>query len=250
MSQSEIPTLVMVHGLLGSLDYFESAQRVVGAHVLTPDLLGYGCQRDADSRLLTLAGQADFLTAYIERVTKPPVWLLGHSMGGAIVMMLAARRADLVVGIINIEGNFTLCDAFWSSKIAAMSCDDWHEQYAKMAGDPADWLRRCDITVTDKRRLWASAILGHQSADTIQTMSRAIVLETESDHYGQTLKQVALSDIPIHLVAGGRSAKAWDVPTFIREAAQTDRVISDAGHMMMLEQPDSFCSAISDMIAG
>lgn len=249
MDRTKMPTLVMVHGLIGSLGYFQPAERVAGGQVLTPDLLGYGGRRDVDGRLLTLTGQADLISEYIERVATPPVWLLGHSMGGAIVMMVAAGRPDLVAGIINVEGNFTQRDAFWSGKIAALSREDWHERFTKMIGDPADWLRRSDISVTEERLRWATVILENQPADTIQAMSHAIVSETESDDYGQMLQQVAASDIPIHLIAGERSASAWDVPTFIRDAARSYRIIPGAGHMMMLEKPDEFCLAVSKVIA-
>ncbi|MEE9334145.1 MAG: alpha/beta fold hydrolase [Granulosicoccaceae bacterium] len=34
-------------------------------------------------------------------------WLLGHSVGGAVVNMFAAQYPEQVAGIINVEGNFT-----------------------------------------------------------------------------------------------------------------------------------------------
>ena len=55
------PTLVMIHGLVGSLRYFDPQARLSGATVIAEDLLGYGRQRDFPPDRLTLAAQADHL---------------------------------------------------------------------------------------------------------------------------------------------------------------------------------------------
>ena len=50
--------LVMIHGLMGSIDYFSPHTRMEGISVHTPDLIGYGSRADADARSITLANQA------------------------------------------------------------------------------------------------------------------------------------------------------------------------------------------------
>ena len=125
----------MIHGLVGSLDYFKPTERTTQARVYTYDLLGYGKWKDVPPSRLTLDTQVDHVTRSIVELTDHPVWLLGHSMGGAIVMLLADRHPGLVRGVINVEGNFTLKDAFWSSKIIAQPLTQWEHKYHTMRSD-------------------------------------------------------------------------------------------------------------------
>ena len=42
MTPSARPRLLLIHGLLGSLNYFEPQRYLPGVDVLGPDLIGYG----------------------------------------------------------------------------------------------------------------------------------------------------------------------------------------------------------------
>ena len=123
----DTPSLLLIHGMAGSLDYFDPAARITNGNVHTFDLLGYGTLRDVSPDRLALQAQGEHVVSYLETDCRTPAWLLGHSMGGAVVMLMADQRPELVAGIINVEGNFTLKDAFWSSKIIAKSPDEWAE---------------------------------------------------------------------------------------------------------------------------
>ena len=43
------PVLLMIHGLVGTLDYFDPPKRIDSAEVHTIDLLGFGSQRERRS---------------------------------------------------------------------------------------------------------------------------------------------------------------------------------------------------------
>ncbi len=238
------PTIVMVHGIVGSLDYFSPATRLPDFTVYTPDLSGYGALRDARDDALDLAAQAAHVIEQIEACADEPVWLLGHSMGGAIAMLAADRRPELIRGLINVEGNFTLLDAFWSRSIAAMSREEWEQRYTSMRGDVPRWLLQCGVKPTAKRVEWTTGILDNQPAATVRTMSVTLVESTAEPAYMEAVRRVCERGIAIHLIAGQRSAADWDVPCFIREAASTDTQIENTGHLMMLEAPDAFCQAV------
>lgn len=98
--QADIP-LVMVHGLFGPLHFFDPAARMNGVTVLTPDLLGYG--RLMAPPQLSLAAQADEVVRIL-RSQGRPCNLLGHSVGGAIAILAAARAPLLVRSVISVEG--------------------------------------------------------------------------------------------------------------------------------------------------
>ena len=77
MDQPNKPALVMIHGLIGSLDYFDPRERFGGARVVTLDLLGYGSLAGAPIRGLTSAGQAEHVVELIRGQPEATVWLLG-----------------------------------------------------------------------------------------------------------------------------------------------------------------------------
>lgn len=242
-------TLVMIHGLVGSLDYFQPELRIVQGEVHTCDLLGYGRFRDAPSGRLTLSAQADHVARFIADLDSEPVWLLGHSMGGAVAMLLADRHPQLAAGIINVEGNFTLKDAFWSTKIITKRPEEWEDEYRAMGSDVSAWLIRCGVTPMPERVRWARDMLAWQPPATVYAMAHAIVTETKEPGYLQAVRNVVDRGRPIHLIAGERSAAAWDVPEFVRRAARSYTEPSDVGHLMMLEAPDEFCRIVDTVLA-
>lgn len=243
------PHLVLIHGLAGSLDYFDPAARIANADVHTLDLLGYGGLRSAPSDRLTLRAQAEHVISFVETSCPTPAWLLGHSMGGGVAMMVADRRPELVRGIINVEGNFTLKDAFWSGKIIAKSPDEWAQEYLQMEQDLPATIADWHIEPSPQRIEWLAKILAHQPPGTVYAMSKAILEETGDPGYLAMLQRVIERGVTLHLIAGERSAEAWDVPDFVRAAARSYTEIAGAGHLMMLEQPAAFCRTIDSILA-
>lgn len=243
------PTLLMIHGLVGSLDYFDPDARIETADVRTLDLLGYGDFRDANPARLTLHAQTEHVASQMAVLPDRPVWLLGYSMGGAIAVLATERRPELVSGIINVEGNFTLRDAFWSRDIIAKSLEEWSNEYRAMLHDVPGWVTRCGVEPSKERVAWAASILEHQPAETVFAMSKAIVEETGDPAYLDAVRRVVEGGVPVHLIAGQRSAQDWDVPDFVRDSAQSYTRIAHAGHLMMLEQPVTFCRTVDSILA-
>jgi pimeloyl-ACP methyl ester carboxylesterase len=89
---------VLVHGLGGSSLNWTDLLLEIGPEVgaVAPDLPGFGASDppvDGDYRP---AAMAEVVAELIEARCEPPVHLIGNSMGGAIALVVAARRPDLV----------------------------------------------------------------------------------------------------------------------------------------------------------
>jgi len=242
------PTLLMIHGLVGSLRYFDPQARLPRATVICEDLLGYGRHAGFPPDELTLAAQAEHVARRIDALPGDRLWLLGHSMGGAVAVLAADQRAARVRGIINVEGNLTEKDAFWSGKIAARSPEQWNREYGVMQSDAPGWLERCGVAPTAQRGAWAGHILDHQPPSTVYAMSKALLAETLCAEYLETVRRLLAGGLCMHLVAGAKSAASWGVPDFVRAAAASYREQLDAGHLMMLEDPDAFCNSIAAIL--
>ncbi|WP_041598527.1 alpha/beta fold hydrolase [Hahella chejuensis] len=241
--------VVMIHGLMGSLSYFEPQKRVPDLRWLTPDLPGYGATPMQDGgEGFSLRGQAEHVRDLILNLDEGPCWVLGHSVGGAIAMMLAEAHPELVRGLISVEGNFTLNDAFWCRKVAAMSVSEWRASYSEMQSDPEAWLTRAEIEPTVERLEWARRILVNQSTDTVHAVANAVVRETAGAEYQDSIRRVVDSGLPLYLLSGERSDAGWDVPEYVRATALQSVRQKNTGHMMMLEAPDEFCAIVADFI--
>ncbi|TLW89683.1 alpha/beta fold hydrolase [Saccharomonospora piscinae] len=91
-------TAVYVHGLGGSSTNWTDLGRLLSPHAAgqAVDLPGFGFSEPLDGFTFSLAAHADVLAGYLATHTEAPVHLLGNSMGGAVAMLVAAHRPDLV----------------------------------------------------------------------------------------------------------------------------------------------------------
>ncbi|UBV41633.1 alpha/beta hydrolase [Deinococcus taeanensis] len=97
---SDLRTLVAVHGNFASARWWADLQANPprGWRVLTPDLPGFA--GTAHEGPVSIAGYADWLQDWLraQGVTRPV--LLGHSLGGAVVLDCAARNPQALRGLV------------------------------------------------------------------------------------------------------------------------------------------------------
>ncbi|GAA3871000.1 alpha/beta fold hydrolase [Saccharothrix violaceirubra] len=91
-------TAVYVHGLGGSATNWTDLAAQLAGHVRghAPDLPGFGRSEPVDGYDFSLAAHARVVASFVAGLDAGPVHLLGNSMGGAISMIVAATRPDLV----------------------------------------------------------------------------------------------------------------------------------------------------------
>jgi lipase len=237
---SSVPPVVFVHGFIGHLRESADALRVLGRSTLAPDLLGYGNGAGGSSVEISLEAQVrEVITCVEHAFGSETIDLVGHSVGGAIAMLAAAERPSMVRRVVNIEGNFTLEDAFWSASVGRMTPSEAELMLAGLRAAPAGWLNRAGVTITDGNIRLAREWLAFQPAVTLRQMGRSVVDVTGAASYLDILKSVFLRH-PVYLLAGERSLPSWHIPVWASNQAAGLVVIGDAGHLMMLDQPDQF----------
>ena len=107
--RADAPTIVMIHGYTGSKENWYPLARELGGRyrLLIPDLPGWGESERKPGAVYGFPQQAANVDAFIRAVSPAkPVVLLGHSMGGGIAALAAARYpGDIAaVGLFDAAG--------------------------------------------------------------------------------------------------------------------------------------------------
>jgi lipase len=235
--------VIFIHGLMNGLSHLDAIGHFAQRRVLIPDLLGYGANQ-GDSVIVDLHSQVAFIDSLLDRERIDRAHLVGHSVGGAIAILFARKHPKRVASIVNVEGNFTLKDAFWSRKIAAMTTDEVVELLARDADDIAEWLSQNHIEPTPERMDWTKGMFEASPPQTIHAVARSVIEITSRPDYLRDVQEVFDDGIAMHLLAGERSLAGWDVPEFVRDRAVSFQIQPRVGHMMMLEEPEEFLELV------
>jgi len=209
---SQATPIVFIHGLF-PVPFTPDAPRLLAPNpVLAPDLPGYGEEAGRDSGEISLDRAADEIYARMRAAGHDRAHLVGHSVGGAVAVVLADRYQEAVASVVSVEGNFTLQDAFWSQSLARMDSTEAEAMLTGYRADPRAWLAGSGIDATPEQEAIAARILVAQPASTLQAMARSVVRVTGDAAYLRAAAAILDRSIPFHLVAGERSRAAWDVP--------------------------------------
>lgn len=107
--------LVLLHGLLGSLENLGGISRLLADdyRIHSLDLPGHGRSANSPERSyedsperssqLTLASMADNVVAWMDSVGLSQVYLLGHSLGGKVAMEIALKYPEKVQKLVVVD---------------------------------------------------------------------------------------------------------------------------------------------------
>jgi len=228
----EEPARVYVHGL-GSVSavyhaHIAARPELAGRRSLFVDLPGHGISDRPDHFGYTIEEHADALAAALDAAGLTGSELVAHSMGGAVAIVLAHRRPELVSRLVLTEANL---DAFppptaGSSGIAS------YEEDAFVGGAYARVLENVGP-------LWAATM---RLADPRALHRTAVGLRRGSEPVMRSI----LQGLPIDrmYLQGELSGELAD-----REALEASGVrvmtVAGAGHNVMFDNPDVFVAAVA-----
>lgn len=237
-----------VHGIIGHLQFPELHSHLLQGTAFSPDLFGYGVHRNAQSEQLSVVEQARHLARCIDRLAgSAMVILVAHSAGAAVAMRYARAHPNRVAAIVSAEGNLESSDAFLASRLAPMSAHAIRDWLEEARHDPGMmWRREGRRPTADglaRMREW----LDHQPAQAIHAAAKAVLLDTGRAAYAKETQEV-MAQVPTYLAAGAWTTPALRAPAWAAALAQELRVIDNAGHLMVLEQPEAFSQYVADVI--
>lgn len=95
-------TVLLLHPVGVRAEFWDGVAALLASEfrIIAADTRGHG-ESDAPTRPFTLEDCADDFSELLEAVGRPPALVAGCSMGGMIAQGIAARRPDLVAGLVN-----------------------------------------------------------------------------------------------------------------------------------------------------
>ncbi|MFJ3903571.1 alpha/beta fold hydrolase [Streptomyces sp. NPDC090025] len=230
------PARVFVHGLgcTGASDFAHIAVHPAlpgRRRSLLVDLLGFGLSdrpADFDYRM---ESQAAVVARILDHEGLTGVELVGHSMGGAVAIRLAAARPDLVDRLVVAEPNLAAGGGAFSGPVAAQDEDAFvREGFAAMVAgaDRADYAAR--LRLADPRAVHRSAVALVEGAVPSEGELLAALRRPRAFLVGE----LSLPDADAERVAG------FGIPVL---------PVPGAGHNMMIDNPDGFALALARALA-
>ena len=246
-------TIVMLHGFTGSKEnWYPLAERLRGRYRLRiPDLPGWGQSQRREGQDYGFVAQAERVAAFIGRVSPgEPVVLLGHSMGGGIAALVAARYPQRVarVGLLDAAGVRFNVNRFGEEVLAGRN------PFA--VSDDASLQRYIDTVFLDPAaKPWipwpvSEAVIARRRRD-------AAFEQRVLDRIGRSDERFAPGaaagdiDQPALLLWCRQDAviDASALELYAARIPQAQRVLLDGcGHMSLMEQPDAVARAVQRLI--
>ena len=231
-----------VHGLGESGLSFEgllAAPELASFHQVAPDMPGYG--RSAwPEHAPSIDETVDDLAAFWRRRGEPPAVVVGHSLGGVLGQLLAERHPDLVLALVDVDGNKAGADAVFSGRAAAESLEAF-------VATGFERLREAVYRAGRRERAQRGYYASLRLADP-RVFHRHSVDLVALSHGEDLARRLAALPMPKYYVAGapgGASARSLDL---LRHAGVPTIAIAPAGHWPFLDQPVLFATLLRDLV--
>jgi len=247
------PTIVMIHGFTGSKEnWYPLAERLRGRYrMLIPDLPGWGDSERKVGADYGFVAQAERVAAFIRALSpRKPVVLLGHSMGGGIAALVAARHPQLVarVGLLDAAGVRFDDNQFGLDVLAGKN---------PFGVDDAASLRRY-IDIVFHRQAAKPWIPWPASRGLIAKRKRDAAFEQAVlERIGRGPERFAPGEAAAHirqpaLLLWGKQDAVIDPSALALYAAKMPQartvLVDDAGHMALMEQPRQVADAVVALV--
>jgi pimeloyl-ACP methyl ester carboxylesterase len=245
------PPVVLLHGLGGAAsNWVDVAPLLTARHrVVALDLPGHGgsppLARDSGMR-----GFADAAAAALQELDAAPALVVGHSFGGQVAVWLAARRPELVRGLLlvaasgigtrsrRVRVSVELSTLLRPGRLVA----PLGPRLARRA-----WFRSAVLRpffVADGRSISERATRGFLSELRRHTDTRAAARAMVADDARRAFPHVRC---PCLVLWGARDRQLSldDAFAYARGLAAPLRVVADCGHLIVGERPDAIVDALA-----
>lgn len=243
-----LPVCVFIHGALDSsiagMAMTAAAPSLATRRRVLVDLLGYGMSDRPKDAEYSLTRHAQIVTDLLDHLGINKCQLVGHSMGGAVAVMVASERPDLVCDLVLAEGNLRNGPGGFASFAEGLT----EEEYVQ------NWFPNfIESRLEDAKKEYGNLPIHLGMAQAAAPW--AVYRMSQSLNAGSvkpSLKERFLTlDIPKAYFAGGNSepdeedlALKNDLVLHIFDWV----VVPDAAHQMNFDNPAGFADAIASRV--
>jgi pimeloyl-ACP methyl ester carboxylesterase len=229
------PTIVFVHGLGCDSTIFDAAMAHVSQRwrAVAIDLPGHG-QSGSNRRNWTMEAFGDDVRRVCDAVAAQQIVLVGHSMGGPVILEAAHEMPDRVLALIPVE-TFHEAEAKPTEAQVDRIVDAWRQDFK----GTAEAMVRGSLHQPIRDPALAQAL----SAKLVAMKPEIVVTLLEAMfHYDVAagledltlpIRCINSEHRPTNLAAGRRHAKRFDA-----------RAMPGVGHYPMLEDPEAFAALL------
>lgn len=241
-SVSEGPSLIALHGLMGSWAVWTPFARALGNGIdlILPDSRGHGGSSVPTNGYMydDHAGDVCGLIRDLE-LRKP--FLIGHSMGGMTAALVASRLGPDMAGVVLVEPTFISPE--WQREVYESDVFDQHRQ----------------VLDADRKSLIAEARNRNPSrtAEMIEIVTDSRLgtnikaLEVLAPPNPDFRSLVASIQAPVLLVAGGKGIVSLETARELERLNPNLRheIIEEAGHAIPYDEPERLASIVSRFLS-
>ena len=252
----EGPPLILVHGLGGAAaNWTELVPLLVRRHrLLVPDLPGHG----GSTALPAVAGLepfADRVALVAEREAMLPAPVVGHSLGGMVVLRMALRQPDAVPALVLAAAAGLSVGNIWGRNMLSVFSTIRPGRLAaryrsRVSRSPL--LRRLVfgfVSVADPAGLTDEAVEGFLAAQLLHTDVGSAWRALQADDPREELDAIRC---PVLVLWGAEDVQLPldDAFEYTRRLRARLRVIPGCGHLLIGERPEACDRAIEDFLGG
>ena len=251
----EGPPLLLVHGLGGAAsNWLELIPLLLRRHrLLVPDLPGHG----GSAALPAVSGLepfADRIALVAEREGMLPAPVVGHSLGGMVVLRWALRRPGDVQALVLAGAAGLSIGNVWGRQLLSFFTA---VRPGRIAARHRRWVARSPllrrfvfgfVSVADPVSLTNEAVEGFLAAQLLHTDVDSAWQALRRDDPRQELERI---QCPVLVLWGAEDAQLPldDAFEYTRRLRARLRVIPGCGHLLIGERPDACDRAIGDFLA-
>jgi pimeloyl-ACP methyl ester carboxylesterase len=246
--------LVLVHGLGGAAaNWTELAPLLARRHrLLVPDLPGHG----GSTALPAVSGLepfADRVALLAEREGMLPAPVVGHSLGGMVVLRLALRHPQAVTGLVLAASAGLSIGNVWGRNLLSVFTA---VRPGRVAARHRNWVARSRllrrfvfgfVSVADPAGLTDEAVEGFLAAQLLHTDVDSAWQALRADDPRQELEGVRC---PVLVLWGADDVQLPldDAFEYTRRLRARLRVIPGCGHLLIGERADACDRALADFL--
>jgi pimeloyl-ACP methyl ester carboxylesterase len=238
--QKHKPHIWFIHGFGASSDSFREAfeLKYLREYIMfAPDFPGFGSSLGIRNPH-NIKQSAELLRKLIRKFSpRNPVILVAHSLGGLIATKVALSLGKGIAGYVNVEGNFTSADCFFSGKAAkARNPIKWKESFRQK-------LYKSGLKDKSLRRYWLSFSMASPSA--LNRWGKSGVKETGEELGGINFLKVNCPKIYIY----GDKSIPKKTKTFIVKHKIDSIKFRNCGHFVMGDATQLFYKTIAEFVS-